>query len=117
MASPAVGRRIVGQGQRVVQLQKIDRSSLDLEGGSNRLVADTAGGKRVGVADMDMVGKAVHEWLSRGSERVVSRQNPDLDVTADGNELFELVPADTVGWTLGLASVGGTVAAAAVAGD
>lgn len=101
----------------MVQSRKTGRPSLDPEAGSNRMVADTAGGKRFAVVGMDMVGKAAHEWLSRGFVRGVSRQTPDLDVTADENELFELVPAGTVGWRLGLASVGGKVAAAAVGGD
>ena len=117
VASLAERRRTVDQGRSLVQSQRIDRIGSDLEVGSNRMVADTAGGRRVAVVGMDTVGKAAHVWLSQGFERGVSRQTPDLDVTADENELFELVPAGTVGWRLEVASVDGTVAAAAVGGD
>ena len=117
VASLAEGRRTVDQGRSLVQLQRTDRPGSDLEVGSNKMVADTAGDRRVAVAGMDTVGKAAHEWLSRGFERGVSHQTPDLDVIADENELLELVPAGMVGWTLEAASVDGTVAAAAVGGD
>ena len=117
VASLAEGRRTVGQGRREVQSRTTDRRGLDQEADSNKMVGDTAGGKRVAVVGMGMVEKAAREWLSQGFERGVSRQTPDSDVTADESELFDLVPAGTIGWRPGLASVGGMVAAAAVEGD
>lgn len=102
------------QAQKRAQWRRSPGTDLDLGEDNNRMAEDTVEGRKLAAAGRGMAGRAERGWRALESEQEECRRMPGLDVTDGENEDTSVPPPEIVDWTLAVASVDGTVAAAAV---
>lgn len=105
------------QAQKRALSRRFAGVDLDLQEDNSRMAEDTVEGRKVAAAGRGMAGRAERGWRALVSEQEECRRMPGLDVTDGENEDTSVPRSDIVDWTLVVASVDGTVAAAAVEAD